>query len=94
MNVCKCVVPLRHSGTLNSSRAVSPLVWLVEEIERWEVPDDSQVSFLKIGVETSQIVLSPVSWGLPQTEKPVKGSMRQTSLGTSGQDVQHSTLTT
>ncbi|GFT54728.1 hypothetical protein TNCV_5001101 [Trichonephila clavipes] len=37
MDVCKCKVPLRHEGTLNSRRAASPLVWLVEAEERWEV---------------------------------------------------------
>ncbi|GFX71724.1 hypothetical protein TNCV_4131701 [Trichonephila clavipes] len=26
MDVCKCVVPLRHEGTLDSSRATIPLV--------------------------------------------------------------------
>ncbi|GFX15175.1 hypothetical protein TNCV_2708801 [Trichonephila clavipes] len=60
MDVCKCIVPLRLGGTLNSRRASSPLVWLVEEVERWEAPDHPQVSSLKIGVQTSQIVLSPV----------------------------------
>ncbi|GFU86722.1 uncharacterized protein TNCV_2525901, partial [Trichonephila clavipes] len=35
-NVCKCIVPLRHYGTLISRRAASPLVWLVEGKERWE----------------------------------------------------------
>ncbi|GFX05403.1 uncharacterized protein TNCV_1007251 [Trichonephila clavipes] len=33
MDVCKCIVPLRHGGTLNSRPAVSPIVWLEE---RWE----------------------------------------------------------
>ncbi|GFV71999.1 hypothetical protein TNCV_2459321 [Trichonephila clavipes] len=28
--VCKCIVPLRHGGTLFSQRSSSPLVWLVE----------------------------------------------------------------
>ncbi|GFY23288.1 hypothetical protein TNCV_3939841 [Trichonephila clavipes] len=37
MDVCKCIVPLRQGGTLNSRLAASPLVWLVEE--RWEAPD-------------------------------------------------------
>ncbi|GFX49079.1 uncharacterized protein TNCV_786351 [Trichonephila clavipes] len=60
MGVCKCIVPLRHEDTLNNHRAASPLVWLVGGVERWEAPDHSQVSSLKIGVETSQIVLSPV----------------------------------
>ncbi|GFX05189.1 hypothetical protein TNCV_1958451 [Trichonephila clavipes] len=32
----KCMVPLRHGGTLNSRQASSPLVWLVEGKERWE----------------------------------------------------------
>ncbi|GFU33017.1 low-density lipoprotein receptor 1 [Trichonephila clavipes] len=36
------VVPLRHEGTLNSRRAASSLVWLVEEEERWEAPDHPQ----------------------------------------------------
>ncbi|GFV68674.1 uncharacterized protein TNCV_3001331 [Trichonephila clavipes] len=30
MNVCKCIVLLRHGGTLNSRRAAGPLVRLVE----------------------------------------------------------------
>ncbi|GFX01579.1 hypothetical protein TNCV_3970821 [Trichonephila clavipes] len=34
MDVCKCAVPLRHGGTLNSPQAVSSLVWLVEAEER------------------------------------------------------------
>ncbi|GFY11133.1 uncharacterized protein TNCV_4471191 [Trichonephila clavipes] len=36
MDVCKCIVPLRHGGTLNSRRVASPLVRLVEGKERWE----------------------------------------------------------
>ncbi|PRD36080.1 UNVERIFIED_CONTAM: hypothetical protein NCL1_09708 [Trichonephila clavipes] len=39
MGVCKCIVPSRHGGTLNSRRAASPLAWLVEGEERWEAPD-------------------------------------------------------
>ncbi|GFS95703.1 hypothetical protein TNCV_251001 [Trichonephila clavipes] len=39
MDVCKCIVPLRHGGTLNSRRAASPLVMFVEGEERWEAPD-------------------------------------------------------
>ncbi|GFX04160.1 uncharacterized protein TNCV_3973091 [Trichonephila clavipes] len=38
MDVCKCIVPSRHGGTLNSRRAASPLVRLVEGKERWEAP--------------------------------------------------------
>ncbi|GFU32973.1 uncharacterized protein TNCV_4155591 [Trichonephila clavipes] len=33
------LAPLRHGGTLNSHRAVSPLVRLVEWEERWETLD-------------------------------------------------------
>ncbi|GFV83758.1 uncharacterized protein TNCV_2555452 [Trichonephila clavipes] len=43
MNVCKCIVPLRHGGTLNSRRATSPLVRLVDREERWEAPDPQGV---------------------------------------------------
>ncbi|GFU45272.1 uncharacterized protein TNCV_4236641 [Trichonephila clavipes] len=50
MDVCKCRVPLRHGGTLNSRRVASPLVWLVEGEERWEVPGYLQGFF-------------PLSWG-------------------------------
>ncbi|GFS83938.1 uncharacterized protein TNCV_2363681 [Trichonephila clavipes] len=35
MDVCKCLVPAWHGGTLNSRRAASPLVRLVEGEERW-----------------------------------------------------------
>ncbi|GFY36299.1 uncharacterized protein TNCV_3450021 [Trichonephila clavipes] len=35
MDVCKCIVPSWHGGTLNSRRAVSPLVMLLEGEERW-----------------------------------------------------------
>ncbi|GFV12592.1 hypothetical protein TNCV_4425451 [Trichonephila clavipes] len=34
MDVSKCIVPLRHGGALNSRRAASPFVWLVEGEER------------------------------------------------------------
>ncbi|GFT31172.1 uncharacterized protein TNCV_3645681 [Trichonephila clavipes] len=58
MNVCKCIVPLRHGGTLNSCRAASPLVWLVEGEECWEVPGHPQ-GFLPLnwgGTEQNRIV--------------------------------------
>ncbi|GFY00139.1 uncharacterized protein TNCV_1342371 [Trichonephila clavipes] len=42
MDTCKWRVPLRRGGTLNSRRATSLLVRLVEEEERWEVPDHPQ----------------------------------------------------
>ncbi|GFV02176.1 uncharacterized protein TNCV_1573881 [Trichonephila clavipes] len=34
MDVCKCIVPLRQGVTLNSRRTASPLVCLVEGVER------------------------------------------------------------
>ncbi|GFU40738.1 uncharacterized protein TNCV_3230971 [Trichonephila clavipes] len=48
MDVCKCIVPLRHGGTLNSRRAASPLVRLAEGEEMWEPPDHPRVFSLKI----------------------------------------------
>ncbi|GFU08502.1 uncharacterized protein TNCV_2495721 [Trichonephila clavipes] len=42
MDVCKCIVLLRHRGTLNSRQAASPLMWMVEREEMWEDPDHSQ----------------------------------------------------
>ncbi|GFX80231.1 hypothetical protein TNCV_2642471 [Trichonephila clavipes] len=34
MDVCKCIVPSRHGGTLNRRRVTSPLVRLVEGEKR------------------------------------------------------------
>ncbi|GFW66658.1 hypothetical protein TNCV_1370911 [Trichonephila clavipes] len=60
MDVCKCIVPSRHGGTLNSCRGSSPLVRLVEEEERLETSaPPSRMFSLKIGVEPSKIALSP-----------------------------------
>ncbi|GFV14099.1 uncharacterized protein TNCV_525751 [Trichonephila clavipes] len=42
MHVCKCIVPSRHGGTLNSRRVASFLVRLVKGEERWEVSDHPQ----------------------------------------------------
>ncbi|GFV31761.1 uncharacterized protein TNCV_2098201 [Trichonephila clavipes] len=42
MDVCKCIVPSQHEGTLNSRRSASSLGRLVEGKERWEIPDLSQ----------------------------------------------------
>ncbi|GFW09833.1 uncharacterized protein TNCV_4251621 [Trichonephila clavipes] len=50
MDVCKCTVPLRHGGTLNSHRAASSVVWLVEREEKLEAPGHPQ-GFL------------PLNWG-------------------------------
>ncbi|GFU80329.1 hypothetical protein TNCV_3521041 [Trichonephila clavipes] len=48
MDVCKRIVPLRHGSTLNSRRASSPLVRLVEGEEKWETLTTSRVFSLKI----------------------------------------------
>ncbi|GFV07474.1 uncharacterized protein TNCV_1738291 [Trichonephila clavipes] len=42
MNVCKCIVPSRPGGTLNSRRAASLRVRLVEGEERWEATHHPQ----------------------------------------------------
>ncbi|GFT47477.1 uncharacterized protein TNCV_3750101 [Trichonephila clavipes] len=42
MNVCKCIIPSRFKGTLNSCRAASPLLRLVEGEEKWEAFDHLQ----------------------------------------------------
>ncbi|GFW31834.1 hypothetical protein TNCV_5040041 [Trichonephila clavipes] len=39
MDICKCIVPLRHGSTLKSRRAASPIVRLVERDERGEATD-------------------------------------------------------
>ncbi|GFV85592.1 hypothetical protein TNCV_3774161 [Trichonephila clavipes] len=60
MDVCKCLIPLRQGGTLNSRGASSPLVNLVEGEERLGGPSPSlECSPLNIGVEPSKLVLSP-----------------------------------
>ncbi|GFT57878.1 uncharacterized protein TNCV_4865861 [Trichonephila clavipes] len=61
MDVCKCIVPARHGGTLNSRRAANPLGRLVARDERWETLDPLCTVFsLKIGVEPSSILTSSV----------------------------------
>ncbi|GFU08974.1 HTH_48 domain-containing protein [Trichonephila clavipes] len=47
---------------LNSCRAASPLVRLVEGKERWEAPTIPRVCSLETGVEPSKIILLP-AWG-------------------------------
>ncbi|GFV87524.1 uncharacterized protein TNCV_3281621 [Trichonephila clavipes] len=42
MGIYKCIVTSRHGGILNSRRAVSPLVRLMEGEERWEALDYPQ----------------------------------------------------
>ncbi|GFU77493.1 hypothetical protein TNCV_3498661 [Trichonephila clavipes] len=45
MNVCKCLVTLRHGGALNSHPATNPLVRLVEGEEKQEDPHHLQRAF-------------------------------------------------
>ncbi|GFV84107.1 hypothetical protein TNCV_3037691 [Trichonephila clavipes] len=49
MNVCKCLVPSQQGGTLNSRRAVIPLVRLVVRDVWWEAPDLPGCSPSKLG---------------------------------------------
>ncbi|GFV49879.1 uncharacterized protein TNCV_1391611 [Trichonephila clavipes] len=53
-------VPSRHGGSLNSRRAASPLVWLVEGEEEWEASDHPQSILPLNWGGPSQIILSPV----------------------------------
>ncbi|GFW18369.1 hypothetical protein TNCV_1183971 [Trichonephila clavipes] len=46
---CKRIVPLWHGSSLNSSRAASPLVWLVEGVEKREAPDHPRCPPSKLG---------------------------------------------
>ncbi|GFU86391.1 uncharacterized protein TNCV_1417431 [Trichonephila clavipes] len=54
MDVCQCIEPSQHGCTLNSRRAASPLVRLVEREKRWEVPDYSQGVLRQSWGETEQ----------------------------------------
>ncbi|GFX90093.1 hypothetical protein TNCV_2420771 [Trichonephila clavipes] len=50
MDVCKCVIPLRHWSTLNRRRLSSSLVWLVKGEEMWKALYDPKGSL-------------PLNWG-------------------------------
>ncbi|GFW22229.1 hypothetical protein TNCV_1429831 [Trichonephila clavipes] len=41
MDICKCIVPLWHVGTLNRLRVTSPLVRFMEGEEEWDSPERS-----------------------------------------------------
>ncbi|GFW36557.1 uncharacterized protein TNCV_1955571 [Trichonephila clavipes] len=58
MDVCKCIVSLRHGGTPNSRRVASLLLRLFEGKERWEAPDHPQVVLPQIcgGTEPKRTV--------------------------------------
>ncbi|GFS80639.1 uncharacterized protein TNCV_3870551 [Trichonephila clavipes] len=59
MDVCKCIVPSWHGGTLNSRRAANPLLRLMEGEERREAPDHSRV------------VRGPLNWGGTELNRSV-----------------------
>ncbi|GFV66717.1 uncharacterized protein TNCV_3319471 [Trichonephila clavipes] len=59
MDVCKCIVPLRHGGTRNSRRAASPLMWFLEGEERWEAAPGYPQSIL------------PLNWGGTEPNRTV-----------------------
>ncbi|GFY32695.1 uncharacterized protein TNCV_4638011 [Trichonephila clavipes] len=72
MDVPKCILPLRHGGTLNSCRAANPLVRLVEGEERWEAPDHPQ------GV-------LPQNWGENELNRSVTCMVLKASANDRGQ---------
>ncbi|GFV37608.1 hypothetical protein TNCV_4982301 [Trichonephila clavipes] len=49
VDVCKCIVPAPHGGTLNGRRAASPLVRLVEGEERCGPLTPTECSPFKLG---------------------------------------------
>ncbi|GFW42297.1 uncharacterized protein TNCV_1207501 [Trichonephila clavipes] len=58
MDVCKCIVPSRHWVTLNSRRARSHLVRLVEGEKRWKVSNHPQS-------------VLPLNWGGTESNRTV-----------------------
>ncbi|GFY00408.1 uncharacterized protein TNCV_1664471 [Trichonephila clavipes] len=58
MDACKCIMPLRHGGTLNTRLAASPLVWLVEGEEKWEAPSHPQgcLPLNRVGTQQNRTV--------------------------------------
>ncbi|GFV68436.1 hypothetical protein TNCV_3128921 [Trichonephila clavipes] len=69
MVVCKCIVPLRQEGTLNSSRAASPLAGLVEGEEggHWLPP---VVSPSKLGGTVTYMMLKDKAKDRRKTSSP------------------------
>ncbi|GFX91644.1 uncharacterized protein TNCV_3682301 [Trichonephila clavipes] len=62
MDACKCIVPSWHGSTLNSRRAASPLMRVVEGKEKWEIsnnlqgvlPQNCQVIYSQFGLAIHQ----------------------------------------
>ncbi|GFU97359.1 uncharacterized protein TNCV_3889741 [Trichonephila clavipes] len=76
MDVCKCIVPLRQAGTLNSCRNSNPLVWLVEGEEWWEVAGCLQ-GFL------------PLNWGGTEQNSTVTCMVLRLTTGVKIQALSH-----
>ncbi|GFV00561.1 hypothetical protein TNCV_4130411 [Trichonephila clavipes] len=73
MDVCKCIVQLRHEDTLISRRAARPLVWLVEGEKKWEAPGHSQVQLRHEDTLISRRAARPLVW-LVEGEKKWEAS--------------------
>ncbi|GFV39544.1 hypothetical protein TNCV_1367851 [Trichonephila clavipes] len=56
MDVCKCIVPLWHGGTLSTHRAASSLMRLVEGEEIWEASDHPGCSPSKLGWNQAKFI--------------------------------------
>ncbi|GFT92894.1 uncharacterized protein TNCV_740541 [Trichonephila clavipes] len=74
MGVCKYIEPSQHGDTLNSRRAASPLVRLVEGEERWEAPNHPQ------GV-------LPQNWGGTQQNRTVTCMVLKTKADDRGKNL-------
>ncbi|GFV59221.1 hypothetical protein TNCV_2339621 [Trichonephila clavipes] len=61
MDVYKCIVPLRHGGTVNRRRAASPLVWLVEREK--SNPSSKWKLGLLFALQTSVLASKPKLFG-------------------------------
>ncbi|GFY24403.1 hypothetical protein TNCV_1014511 [Trichonephila clavipes] len=59
LEFCKCILPSRLESTINSRRAASPFVRLVEGKRSWKPLTTPRVFSLKIVTKPSRIVLSP-----------------------------------
>ncbi|GFX74509.1 hypothetical protein TNCV_3213961 [Trichonephila clavipes] len=58
MSVCKCIVTLRHGANIHP--VTSSLVRLMEEEVRWDPLKTALGVSVEIGLEPSQIIVSPI----------------------------------
>ncbi|GFU93425.1 hypothetical protein TNCV_2728121 [Trichonephila clavipes] len=84
MDVCKCIVPSWHGGTLNSRRAANPLVRLVAEAEMSTLFVDRITAFLCIraplNIAKSCLLSSPRQSLIPREKFEDKGATAPRSL--------------